>query len=255
MDWYYVASNQQVGPINDADLDNLLRSGTITADTQVWHEGMTAWQRYGELGGATAIATAPTAPATGVGGLVCSECGQTFAADEVIRHGNSWVCAGCKPVFMQKLKEGVARSGALEYAGFWTRFAAVFVDGIILWFINFLIGLVVLTPLRHAAAGGEAMRAFIVVQGILFLVQLAIGISYETWFIGKFGATPGKMACKVKVVTPEGDPVSYGRAFGRYFAKLLSGMILGIGYFMAAFDDEKRALHDRLCSTRVVKAG
>jgi uncharacterized RDD family membrane protein YckC len=61
------------------------------------------------------------------------------------------------------------------------------------------------------------------------------------------------MACGIKIVTPDGNRVSYMRAFGRYFAEILSGMILLIGYIMAAFDYEKRALHDRICSTRVIK--
>jgi uncharacterized RDD family membrane protein YckC len=172
----------------------------------------------------------------------------------VIRYGGRWVCASCKPAFVQKLKEGVVSSAALEYAGFWIRFAAVFVDGIILWFVNVVLGLVVLSPfIRTVSQGAPAINKLLIVQGATFLVQLVIGITYEVWFIGKFGATPGKMACKVKVVTPEGSPISYGRAFGRYFGKLLSGLILCIGYLMAAFDVEKRALHDRLCNTRVIR--
>jgi uncharacterized RDD family membrane protein YckC len=61
------------------------------------------------------------------------------------------------------------------------------------------------------------------------------------------------MACRLKVVTPEGNPISYGRALGRALASILSGMICAIGYIMAAFDEEKRSLHDRICNTRVVK--
>jgi len=48
--------------------------------------------------------------------------------------------------------------------------------------------------------------------------------------------------------------VSYGRAAGRYFAKMLSGIIMGIGYIMAGFDSQKRALHDMICDTRVIKS-
>ena len=81
---------------------------------------------------------------------------------------------------------------------------------------------------------------------------MTIAVGYETLMIGKYGATLGKMAAKVRVVTAEGGKVSYGRALGRYFSKLLSGMICAIGYIMAAFDEEKRALHDRICNTRVV---
>ena len=71
--------------------------------------------------------------------------------------------------------------------------------------------------------------------------------------VGKHGATPGKMACGLKVVSPDGGPVSYGKACGRFFAEMLSGLTLGIGYIMVAFDDEKRALHDRICNTRVIR--
>ena len=77
--------------------------------------------------------------------------------------------------------------------------------------------------------------------------------AYDTWFIGKYGATPGKMACKLKIVVEDGSRVSYLRAFGRHFAKYLSAMILLIGYIMAAFDDQRRTLHDRICETRVVR--
>ena len=81
---------------------------------------------------------------------------------------------------------------------------------------------------------------------------MSIAISYETLMIGKYGATLGKMAAKVRVVTAEGGKVSYARALGRYFSKFLSIMICAIGYIMAAFDEEKRTLHDRICNTRVI---
>jgi uncharacterized RDD family membrane protein YckC len=62
------------------------------------------------------------------------------------------------------------------------------------------------------------------------------------------------MALGLKVVRPNGGPVSPGRAFGRYFAKWLSSMTLGIGYIIAGFDAEKRAMHDMIVDTRVVRA-
>ena len=52
---------------------------------------------------------------------------------------------------------------------------------------------------------------------------------------------------------PDGSPVSYLRALGRYFGKLLSYLICSIGFIIAAFDDEKRGLHDHICSTRVIR--
>ena len=61
------------------------------------------------------------------------------------------------------------------------------------------------------------------------------------------------MALGLKVVRPDGSRVGYGRAVARYFAAMLGGMILGIGYLLVAFDSEKRALHDMICDTRVIK--
>ena len=89
--------------------------------------------------------------------------------------------------------------------------------------------------------------------GLLSVFSVVIGCTYETFFLVKFGATPGKMALGVKVVRPDGSGLTVGRAIGRYFAKMLSGMILYIGYIMAGFDSQKKALHDMICDTRVVR--
>ena len=94
------------------------------------------------------------------------------------------------------------------------------------------------------------MTAFFI---IFYTVTIGVAAAYTTWFLGKYAATPGKMALGLKVITADGGKVSYLKAFGRYFAEIVSGIILNIGYIMAAFDDEKRALHDRICNTRVVK--
>src|ERR1035438_5404759 len=90
--------------------------------------------------------------------------------------------------------------------------------------------------------------------GLSMLVGVVIGASYEGFFVSRVGATPGKMALGLKVVRPNGGPVSLGRAIGRYFAKWLSSITLCIGYIIAGFDAEKRAMHDMICDTRVIKA-
>ena len=82
---------------------------------------------------------------------------------------------------------------------------------------------------------------------------LFVQMGYEVLFLGKYGATPGKMACGLKVVTSDGGKISYGRAVGRFFAQILSGLTCYIGYIIAGFDTpQKRALHDHICNTRVV---
>jgi uncharacterized RDD family membrane protein YckC/DNA-directed RNA polymerase subunit RPC12/RpoP len=257
MNWYYVDAGQQAGPVDDAQLEDLARRGKVQADTLVWNEGMENWQPYSQTKSNGLQSASPpsartsAAPTETTSEAVCVECGRIFNMDDMIRHGEGYVCANCKPVFMQKLAEGAKLNlGGMIYAGFWIRFAAVFLDGLILGAVNFAIGLV--AGLTASQAVGAEPAGAIALQVLLMVIQLAIGIGYETFMIGKYGATLGKMACKIKVVTTDGGSVSYGRALGRYFGKLLSYLTCSIGFIIAAFDDQKRALHDHICNTRVV---
>lgn len=245
----------------EADLETLRRDGKINSDTMVWREGMAEWQPLGQANPPAAErvghsdAPPPLVEAQQLGAMVvCSQCGNAFPPGEVIRYGKAAVCAHCKPIFVQKLREGAkVNDGTVEYASFWTRFAAYFLDGIITGLIGAVIG--ALVGVAWAAAGGAKHGT----NGIIGLQLASIGVSfgvralYFIYFIGKSGQTPGKKLCKVRVVNADGTPVGYGKATGRFFGYFLSSFILCIGFLMAAWDEEKRALHDRLCNTRVIK--
>ncbi len=179
---------------------------------------------------------------------VCSQCGQSHAQDDMLFYNDLWVCAACKPTFIQKIKESGNIDGQLNYAGFWIRFGAKFIDGLITGAIGFMIGMT--SPILGSLLGSDQGMA--VGPIITQLLSILFSALYSTWFVGKFAATPGKMACGLKIVIYDGDRVSYARALGRHFAEWISSAILGIGYLMAAFDDEKRTLHDRICNTRVI---
>lgn len=178
----------------------------------------------------------------------CSVCKKSFSRMDLVRLGDAFVCAGCKPGYMQMLQQGLPRPGHMQYGGFWIRFGAKMLDGILVLLIDYLMAF----PLR-LLLGPPNPDEMVTSSIIRTLVQVVIGVSYSTFFVGMYRATPGKMACGLVIVTAEGGRVSYWRAFGRHFAEALSGMILAIGYIMAAFDDEKRTLHDRICNTRVIK--
>ena len=249
MNWYYVEQGKQTGPVSDEEFNALLQGGTITPSTLVWREGMAEWVAYRQIQDAT---TTATESATGLDHTkpqaVCTECGQLFPADETLRYGDARVCANCKPAFLQKLQEGAAiNTGGLYYADFGKRFSAYFLDGIILGAVNMIIRLLLMggTGMTSATSPTLPMLA----MGL----SLGIGMTYEAILIGKYGATLGKMALKLKVVTADGERVSYARAFGRYFGKILSSLTCLIGFIIAAFDNpQKRALHDYICNTRVV---
>ena len=252
MNWYYVDGEKQAGPVDDAQLEGLLRDGRIQLETLVWHEGMANWQPYSE------VRPPPPAPPlipvvmADSNEAVCAECGKIFNKENMIRYGEAHVCAACKPIFLQKLAEGAKVStGAFNYAGFWIRFGAKVVDSLILGIIFgaplFILGFHASISNRSPAANG----------GFPFFLLFQIGVygagmAYQVFFLGKYGATPGKMFCKLKVITADGGKISYLRATGRFFAEMLSGMICYIGYIIVGFDEQKRALHDHICNTRVV---
>jgi uncharacterized RDD family membrane protein YckC len=255
MNWYYAKDGQQVGPVGESEWTQLLSLGTITPSTLVWREGMANWQPFSEVQSErhTAIPPVPAAAQAGLD-VICIECGKSFPADEVIRYGDSSVCANCKPVFVQKLQEGARLLGTMDYAGFWIRFAAKLLDGLILLVPILILTVIFLVPALQRPGRGQAPFMSVGLQLGLQLAYYALAGVYNIFFLGRYGATPGKMALKIRVVTADGDKISYGRATGRFFGEILSGLVCNIGYIIAAFDDEKRALHDRICNTRVVKS-
>jgi uncharacterized RDD family membrane protein YckC len=247
MIWYYAQDRNRLGPIDEAEFQGLVQAGVITPETLVWNETLPNWARYAEV-------MPPTAPAYGQERRpvqTCHECGRLFPEDNMIPYQEAWICAACKPVFVQKLKEGAYFGAGFEYAGFWIRFAAKFLDGLIQGAATMAIGIVTtLLTMTLSRTSGAAIAMQLFTQ----LLSIGIAVAYSVYFVGKFAATPGKMICGLKVVMADGAPVSYGRAVGRYFAcDWLNPLTLGIGYIMAGFDDEKRGLHDRICETRVVK--
>ena len=111
MNWHYVVGEKQTGPVGDAEFESLILRKIITPATMVWREGMTDWKTLAEVRPST---TPPPAP----DGVACAECGKIFPASDVINLNQSWVCAGCKPTFLQRLAEGVATAGK---AGLWRQ--------------------------------------------------------------------------------------------------------------------------------------
>jgi uncharacterized RDD family membrane protein YckC len=250
MDWYYAVTDGKVGPVPQEEFAVLVQAGKIGPDTKVWHDGMVTWALYSDLAPAGAF---PVSAAPGL--HRCAECGVLFPEAEMIAFEHARVCTACKPVFVQKLKEGIAPpSGPLNYAGFWIRTGAYLIDYIILQVVNFFVVFVLMAAgLSVERSPAEASYRFRVLNGAATLLIVGIGILYFVFFNGAFGATPGKLCLKLKIVRSDGKPITYLRAFARYFALLLSSLFLGIGLMMAGWDSEKRAMHDSICDTRVIR--
>jgi len=136
-------------------------------------------------------------------------------------------------------------SAAIRPAGFWIRFAAVMIDGVVL-----LLAQGILFGAGWILWGG-GMDAGILVKLAMRLFSSIIGAGYSIVLHWIWGQTLGKMALQIRVVSMDGGPLSFGQSVGRYFATLLSALILGIGFIMAGVRSDKRALHDLLAGTRV----
>jgi uncharacterized RDD family membrane protein YckC len=151
------------------------------------------------------------------------------------------------------------------YAGFWLRFLAYIIDNIVLGVIFGVMAL-----LAIAAIGVDYFRAMVqglqdgngefpvaFVSAILIAVLLTAVVSwiYHAWMeSSQYQGTLGKMALGLIVTDLNDQPVTFGRASGRFFAKIITGLIpLGIGYIMAGFTEKKQALHDMIASCLVLR--
>ena len=136
-------------------------------------------------------------------------------------------------------------AGTTIYAGFWRRVAAVIIDGLILAIVEVPLNIGV-APDAWTQSPSRASTAYTISTVISWLYYSLMESSAKQ-------ATLGKMALGIVVTDMDGRRITFARATGRYFGKILSGLILGIGFLMAAFTEKKQALHDILASTLVVK--
>jgi uncharacterized RDD family membrane protein YckC len=186
--------------------------------------------------------------------LACSQCRRPFPQSDVVQIAGNWVCAGCKPGYLSRVMAsgGATSAQGWHYGGFWIRFGARMIDGFLLGIVQASLALAL-----FGTFGAQFMPNVIrsEPQGLRVSFQIlsyGIGFLYEVLFLHYRGATLGKMAVGLQVVRSNGESLGWGVCVARYFMSFVSALILLIGYIMAGFDSEKRALHDRVCDTRVV---
>jgi uncharacterized RDD family membrane protein YckC len=133
---------------------------------------------------------------------------------------------------------GEHRQGPASLAGFWIRFAAALLDGILLGIAVGFVG---------AILGME--------QGGINLLNLVVGVVYFGLLEGgPTGQTLGKKVCGIRVVDVDTGQagIGVGRGIGRYFARWLSAIPFLLGYFWMLWDSKKQCWHDKLVRTLVV---
>lgn len=126
-------------------------------------------------------------------------------------------------------------SAPARLAGFWIRFAAAFLDGII---VGIITG--VLSGALHGA--GRSLGT-------------VVSIAYVVGFLGHpRGQTPGFMATGLRVVSlSDGGPIGYGRAAIRWLVGIVSAVVIFIGYFWMLWDPEKQTWHDKAAGSIVIR--
>lgn len=134
----------------------------------------------------------------------------------------------------------------MGYANFFKRLGAFIIDSLI---ISVPLFLVLSAAEGTASGGGRGAR------NIFFLLYLLVGwLYYAVQESSEKQATIGKRLLSMKVTDFNGNRLTFGNATGRFFGKLVSGMIYGIGFLMAAFTKQRQALHDKMANTYVVTA-
>jgi uncharacterized RDD family membrane protein YckC/RNA polymerase subunit RPABC4/transcription elongation factor Spt4 len=156
------------------------------------------------------------------GNKYCQNCGSEI-------NPNAELCLKCGVRL-----SGVVVSGDIRYAGFWLRFIAFIIDGLVLTIPVVIIDVIFSYP-------GWFIN--IVVSWIYFALMES----------SEKQATLGKLAMGIKVTDMQGNRLSFGQATGRHFAKIISSLTLLIGYIMAGFTEKKQALHDIIANCLVVK--
>ena len=150
-----------------------------------------------------------------------------------------------------------------NYAGFWLRFVAIIIDGILLGCLQWLVLAPILAAVGIGVASGDMMNTDDPMAMMGALAALFSTVSLIGWVVNiiyfslmessKYQATIGKLALSLKVTDMNGAPLDFTKALVRNLCKIISGMILLIGYIMAGFTEKKQGLHDIIANTLVVK--
>jgi uncharacterized RDD family membrane protein YckC len=150
-----------------------------------------------------------------------------------------------------------------NYAGFWRRFVAIFIDIIIIGTLQFVVIAPILAAIGIGVSNSSAMdtadpMAMVATIAAVFstvgIIGQVVQILYFTLMeSSKYQATIGKLALGLIVTDMNGGKLDFVKALIRNVSKIVSGIILLIGYIMAAFTEKKQALHDIIAGTLVVK--
>jgi uncharacterized RDD family membrane protein YckC len=227
--WYYMRGQERVGPLTDEQIQELYQRGEITDASYVWAAGMPDWAPAGQVRDRFAGA---------VGGL-SGNMMHDLGLDEPVVRPYTYTPGG-----------GGGGGGYGDYAGFWLRFVASMIDGVIFGCVlgggvMFVLGMMMMNMSEEQAFVFNMLGNF-----VFSFVSFAIYAAFEA---SSWQGTPGKKLLRIRVTDLDGGQLSFARAFGRNCGKIVSQLILMIGFIMAGFTERKQALHDMMAGCLVVR--
>lgn len=196
------------------------------------------------------------------GAAFCSACGQPVSS---IAAAPPPAAPAAIPAAMPPVQAGWTAQPPIGYAGFWLRFVAFIIDSFlvgipVLFAIIFLAMAMGLSAALQSVQPGESFDEVIALVGIGFIfaiVFVSLGVSWLYYAISEsssWQATLGKKALGLYVTDLQGRRISFGRASGRFFGKILSGhLTIYIGFIMAGLTAKKQALHDLIAGCLVLR--
>ncbi|MEN5204357.1 RDD family protein [Stenotrophomonas sp. TWI700] len=251
-EWYFADGQERQGPLSAEDMRQRFQRGDITLATLVWREGFAQWAPLSEAVDELQLQNL-TSAASNLGNGIDLR-GDYTAIDNGTAPLPGTGGGTYSPYTAPAAATGYAGSAVVDgqdvvYAGFWKRYAAYFIDYILLTVVTLPLSMII--NVMGASSGNEGVQVALTL--VVMLLSLVISIGYYAGFhASRGGATLGKMAVGIKVVRGNGERISFLRAFCRYLATIVSSLILMIGFIMAAFTERKQALHDMMCDTLVV---
>ena len=187
--------------------------------------------------------------------MFCSKCGANVP-------DNATFCSACgQPTGGVPAAPAAAQARpTVQYAGFWLRFVAWIIDRVLLQVAGWIIAIPFAASFgfeNFMRGGAPRPEDIIRIMGsgirLAFLMLIVAWLYYALMESSSWQGTLGKKALGLEVTDMTGNRISFGRATGRFFGRIISWLILGIGFIMAGFTDRKQALHDMLASCLVIR--
>ena len=198
--------------------------------------------------------TAITSPAA-----FCSNCGAPLPAMAPAGASPGGPAYAAAPAMTSAAAPAAAVAGIAEYAGFWRRFWAFFIDSCVLMVVMIPIRLIIAVPMFAQTFSADDISPETIVSAmtagfaIVFFSTLVNWIYFAYMESSVKQATLGKMALGIRVTGLDGRRISFARATGRFFAHIVTGLTLLIGYLIQPFTDRRQTLHDMIAKTLVLR--